>query len=663
MPSAANPIIVDLRGGRSSETPLSPDIVNLQQCVEAMNIDWSAGLIGRRRGGSTQLSLTGGTAPIYPINAMTRFVPGKDETAAEAWLLDSAATPLFKRLAGGTAWADVNGGLDAITSRPQDTMFCTFNGKLFVAFTSGVDRLHVYSPKDAAPKIRRVGLNAGTTAPTVADTGSGSYAATLRYYRQRVFRYDAGVTIIYSESEPTNSVSFTPGGSSLAARVTRAAFPGEGETHWCVEASADNSTFYNISGPIAVATTTYDDSVVIANYSNSQLSDLLGTYTLPTSMRFLVSDGNRLIGAGANSTSGQNSRVWYTPVLGSGDADDERIPTIFASFNYYTDVGENDGGAITGLGGPGAGSRIYAFKYRSIWVLIPTGDATTPYLQRKFAPGIGAINQQSIVLAFDNQGNPVIYFLSEIGPFRISSNGLEFIGWDVRDVWSTVNLGATTQVAHGVFYPKLLQVWWWVSVGTDNEPTTERIIFDIRQGRAYNVTGEIRRGWSRFSGDSSAARCSMLFSSTVGASMSRGLVPYVGRNTGGSTKILKCDTTDLNDDGVPFQAYVETGPLGSVLPNGQLVELSTPVLTASASPGQQIQVAVVKDFGKEIRYGLVDLTPEKTESLVIKDVLDCEIESARAVQLTIGDAQAVDASWTLHQLMIPMMGDGTEPIV
>lgn len=661
MAERANPVLIDLRGGRSGGEPLlSSSLVDLNQCAEAVNVDFSQGMLGRKRGGAAPLSLAGGTAPTYPINALTRYVPGKDETAAELWLLDNADTPLFKRLAGGVAWADV-ACVDAVVSAPQEVMFAVFNSKLFIAYPSAVDRLHVYSPRDVVPMIRRVGIDPGAVAPTAADAGSGSYTQMLRYYRVRFLQYDPSVTIIYRESEPTPSVTFTNSGSGASVDVTRPTAPGEQETHWVVEGSIDNSTFYNISGPVALGTTDYSDSVVPTSYP-ANLSDALGTYVLPTSVRFIVSDGNRLIMVGANMPGGQNSRIYWTPVLGSGNADDERIPIITTGFRYYTDVGENDGGAVTALGGPCAGSRIYAFKYRAIWILVPTGDPTTPYLQRKYSIGIGCIEQSSVVLAYDNVGAAAVYFLSEIGPYRIGTNGLEFLGYDMRDIWDTVNLNATVKVSHGLYYPGLRQVWWWIAVGTEEEPQTTRIIYDIRQGRAYGVTGEVRRGWSLFTGISSAARCSTLFSKTVGAHMSKDLVPYAARNTGGVTTLLQCDTADVADDGSPFQAYVVTPPLGQVDPSGTPAMISQPVLTADPQSGVEIELTIIKDFGVETRKSVVNLTPQGGESLVIRTFFGGEVEEAKAIQLMLGDAAPSVSTWTLQQLMIPVMGDGADPI-
>lgn len=135
-----------LRGGRSG---LNPFDLLPGQVAEAYNVDPYDGMCGRKRPGADSLVLTGGTAFTGPMNALARWVPGTDDTAAEMWGIDSAATPIIKRLAAGVAWADVTPA-DVITSRAQDACFAALNGKQFVAFKSGAARLHVYDPTNFA---------------------------------------------------------------------------------------------------------------------------------------------------------------------------------------------------------------------------------------------------------------------------------------------------------------------------------------------------------------------------------------------------------------------------------------------------------------------------------------------------------------------------------
>lgn len=101
---------------------------------------------------------------------------------------------------------------------------------------------------------------------SVANTGSGSYAATLRHYKLQWVTEASGVYTALSEL--STSFSFTPSGSGTAARITRST-PAGSPTHWRVYGSADNVTYKQLSGDIAIATTTYDDSVAPGSYVGS----------------------------------------------------------------------------------------------------------------------------------------------------------------------------------------------------------------------------------------------------------------------------------------------------------------------------------------------------------------------------------------------------------
>jgi hypothetical protein len=106
---------------------------------------------------------------------------------------------------GRVTWADVTVD-DAISTKPQDVVGVTLNGKRFMAYDSTQDRLHVYDPNLASPRVRRVGL-ATPAAPTAADTGgAGAYAAVQRWYRVRWLQWTGGVVI--RRSEPSTSTSF-----------------------------------------------------------------------------------------------------------------------------------------------------------------------------------------------------------------------------------------------------------------------------------------------------------------------------------------------------------------------------------------------------------------------------------------------------------------------
>jgi hypothetical protein len=646
MGSTPKPIVFDdLRGGRNDTDP--PMKLPMNQATEFLNMDWKDATFGRKRGGSTAVSQTGGTAFSLGVQSIGRHVPGADEAAAELWATDGAATPITKRLTAGTTWADVTFD-DAISTRPQDVVSVTLNGKRFVAYDSTVDRLHVYDPNLAAPRVRRVNINPGAVAPTVANTGAGAYAATLRYYRVRFMQYN-GVTV-FRKSEPTPSVSFTPSGAGTAARITRPTAPGEGETHWFYEASTDNTNWYAIA-LVVIATTTADDS--LTSYTTSPISHVLGVHSLFPSVKSLMTDGNRLLGAGswetAGATSGgKNSRVWFTPVLGSTDeGDDEQIPNTTTQKNWI-DLNENDGGGVTGLGGPINGVP-WAFKYRQVWKLRPTGDVSTPYLPRKVVDGIGCIEHKSIAMGEDHAGQPALYFMSHRGPYRITLDGaVQYLGRDNEVTWRSMNLGATTKVCHSTYYPDLHQWWVWIATGSNNDPDT-KMMFDVQRGFP-DENGQIRGGWAKHTGDSAAARCSCLFANTLGASMSKDLKPYLGRSSG--TVILKCDTSDTDDNGTQFQGTATTRPVQTTSDLMRKVGIDESILVAkAASDGERddqsrLRQRDARSVGESRRGG--------TETRVVAKVEGSEMGEANVVQMTVGDSAASTATWTIDALITPV---------
>lgn len=645
-------VIGDLRGGRNGADP--PDALPDNQAVEMLNVDNHVGLLANKRNGASAVSESGGTAFSSGIQALFRFVPGADETLAELWGVDGAATPIVKRMAAATTFANVTLS-HAITTAPHRAHAVTFNGKLYIAYDSTVDRLHVYDPLLSSPRVRVTGFTTPNP-PTIANSaGGGSYAATLRYYRVRMMELSG--TVVIRMSEPSSSVSFTPDGSHTAAVVTQpVSLPGEQETHWRVEVSLDNVTFYKLSD-VLIATTTYSDSALTTTYSGNAVSAATGEYTAWTSVRYLLTDGNRLLGAGAWETSGaKNSRVWFSPVLGTTDeGDDERVPNTTTHQNWV-DLNENDGGFLTGLGGPVYGVP-YAFKYRQIWRLNPTGDDTTPYIPKKISDIYGAINHEAIIHARDHMGNPALYFLSADGPCRVviyqGAATVQYLGRDIEDIWSTVNLAATTVVSHGVYHASRNQVWFWVATNSSNDPDT-KLCFDVALGKF--VEGDrVRGGWYKHTGNSATARCSVMFANTLAAAMSRDLKPYVGRASG--TAIWKLDDASaLDDAGTSFQAYLKTKPL-RIAPLGQNMGVGQSILVGKALDGVTITQTLDRDYGLETRTSSCLLTPTSAgESRVIKKFEASELAQAGAVQVQLGDAAAQTGAWSLDLLEIPIFG-------
>lgn len=649
----ANPkpiVIGDLRGGRNDTDP--PMSLPFNQCTEALNVDWKDATVAHKRAGATSISLTGGSA-FTTVAFLFRHVPGADQSAAELWGIDFAV--LVKRLTGGTSWANVTMD-DAINDGTPDRLVgASLNGKLFLAYSSAVNRLHVYDPGLAAPRVRRVGL-ATPSAPTITDTGSGAYPATIRYVRVRWIQV-TGSTLT-RRSEPSASQSFTPSGSGSAYRITRPTAAGEGETHWEVEASPDNSTWYTwysfgtgAGAHIAIATTFVDDGNVPASYPLlGGTPDESGQNVPPISSRYLLTDGNRLLLAGAGTTGEKTSRVWFTPVLGSTDhGDDERIPNTTTQKNWV-DLNERDGGAITGIGGPLNGVP-YAFKYRQVWKLRPTGDVAVPYLPRKLRDDVGCIANHSIAIGEDQTGRSALYFMSHRGPYRVTFDGdVEYLGRDNEATWRSMNLAATLTLAHSVYYPDLHQWWVWIATGAANAPDV-KMMFDVHHGFP-DEHGQIRGGWAKHTGLSAVAHSACLFSNTIAASMSLDLKPYAAY---GGVAVFKCDSSALDDDGTDFQAYATTRPLLTTEDLGRKVGLGESTLIGKALAGSDVSVTIVRDFGKETRTHSVSLAPAASETRVVKKVEGSEMGEADAIQITIGDSAANEEVWTVDALIAPLV--------
>src|SRR5258707_964824 len=94
--------IRDLRSGRNAVDP--PQAISDTHCADALNVDWYNATFARKRAGTASVALT--NSPFTAtISSAQRHVPTTDETAAELWATDDAATPKIGRLTGGTAWA------------------------------------------------------------------------------------------------------------------------------------------------------------------------------------------------------------------------------------------------------------------------------------------------------------------------------------------------------------------------------------------------------------------------------------------------------------------------------------------------------------------------------------------------------------------------------
>jgi hypothetical protein len=659
----AQPIVIaDLRGGRNGvDSAIDPTFPAIQ-CCEAFNIDFDEHApLGRKRGGISSLSLTGGTAPSGSIHSLIRHVPAGDETAAELFLVDSAGTPVFKRLAGGTNWATVSPTDNLVTPGQDGVVGVTFNGKLHLFYDSAVDRSHVWD----GTSLRVTGFADPTTAPTVADTGAGAYPPILRYYRARFIEVSG--SILVRRSEPTDSVSFTPSGAGVAARVTRPTAPGEGETHWEMEWSSDNQTWYRYSSfengtHVAIATTFQDDNDDAATNSARGLSDPLGYHTTFPSFKFGITDGNRLLMGGSHE-GGLGSRVYHTPVLGSQNkGDDERLVDV-GSRKPYTDLNEKDGGQLTGLGGPIERGVVFAFKYRQVWFGTPTGDLDVPYIWRNLTRLVGAVNHKSIVLGEDDRGRVCVYFWSHKGPYRLGSEGLQYMGRDIEDIIfgygsfsSGVNLSATGTVCHGIYHTDKSRVEFYLATGSNNSPNI-RVACYVKQANRMDKYG-VRGGWVYHSLPSALARCSCLFSNTVGASMSKDLKPYLGFTD--ATVGKSDDDSDGDDLGTDFQAFVRTKSIVPTSHLGRQFGIRDPILIAEALANVSVQASLIYDMvASKAQSSTVDLTAISSDGTlaagdhIIRKFSGGGQSDMGVCQIQIGDAAAQEGQWHLDAIILP----------
>lgn len=641
--------ITDQRSGRNNVDP--PTIISETHCVEAKNVDFFNATFARKRGGVTALATTNSPFTGQIVSSLFRHVPGTDVTAAELWGFDDAATSHVGRLAGGTAWATPT-LKDAPTGNGWDVSAASLNGKFFVAMKTAQDRLHCYDPNaSGGAQVRRTGL-AVMGAPAITNSGSGTYAATTRYYRTRPTIQIAGITIL--RGEPSASTSFTPSGSAAAAVVTQGTLPGEGETHWEAEGSADNATFFRLA-TIVIGTPTYSDAALVSSYSNNPLSAAAGTYTVQKSYRFIAVDQGRLLGFGSYTSTDPQNRVEYSAVIGSSNiGDEERVP-----LNNFQDLIQNSSGVPTGLVGPVLGS-FFPFTDSQVWKMTPSGNVGQPYNTINISTDVGAINDQCITVGQDETGNPAVYWMSKRGPYRYGLRGLEYLGKVIEDYTIganggvSINLAATNRVAHACWYNDKRQVAFWLATGAANDPN---IVAVFNLGRVnvyyggYSTEPGIPSAWTIWDTGIATTRCSVMFSNTIGASMSRDLKPYVGSSATTNT-IGKCDT-GTQDFGVSYQSFITTRgyqPWG----DGFGGSIQGALLSGKAAAGVSIQVSTIGDFGaRPARSDTASLAPAGSETRVQPRVGTSMTDSGMTtVQFTVGDSAPANNSWQLDSLSV-----------
>lgn len=342
---------------------------------------------------------------------------------------NNSGTVACARKAGGV-WSSVTLIDTPVAGNLSEMSSITFNGKLYLAYKSAENRLHLWD----GTQVRRVGLIASGVG-SVANTGVGAYAATARYYRfsQRI---KVG-SDIQAESELSAAVSFTPSGAGSAARITKPTTV-DSATHWVVYgligSSGDTYDLYEEIAEVAIGTSTYDDSTAPASY-DGDAPPVLDSNIPPPSAKYLATDGSRVILAGAwetSSSAGQtapaSNRVWFTRTLGATDVgDDEAIPD-----GLWLNIG--DAGPVTGLGR--TYTDVYVFKLGSVHKLIPTQDPEGPFSRVLISENYGAVGQRCIANGETEDGFSALYFADDHAVYRLAYGAVvpysEPVGRDMR---------------------------------------------------------------------------------------------------------------------------------------------------------------------------------------------------------------------------------------
>lgn len=399
-----------------------------------------------QRFGSAALTLTdfGFTGPVEWGGRFTT-VGGVEELWAAA---NNAGTPALGRRVGGVR-SSVSFSDTATATQLRYMQGASLTSKYFIGYDSNVNRLHVWD----GTTLRRVGF-AMSPDPSVGPMGAGSLSAT-RYYRQRYVEM-SGTTVV-RRSEASTAIPLAIA-SKAGWVITKGSALSEGETHWEIEAAdAEEGPFYRIAREV-IANTSYED--MSATIDDTDLSALAGEYIPPPSAKYVLSDTNRILLAGAWEATGSSdqtqpkpNRVWYTPVLGSTDeGDDERIPNTIDQQNWV-DVGNE--GPVTALAGPLYGD-IYVFKFDSIFKLTPTGDFVTPYRVIQVMSGIGAVDQRVVCVGETGTGTPAIFFASAGSVYTITSGGILEISDDVSRDLRMTNFTTASWLAYNPYDKGLL---------------------------------------------------------------------------------------------------------------------------------------------------------------------------------------------------------------
>lgn len=636
--------ISSLQGGLNEDPPLTiPD----NCCVAATNVEFVRSPLGERRRGSDAIDLTGSDLEDCDKIVWThRHMPTTDPKAAQLWVLGlDGSTPILAYK--DTSWHTVTMS-DALTVdgvSEYQVKGLSLHGKLFIAYNSAVDRLHVWD----GTNLRRTGL-AEPAAPTSAETGSAGTYAGVRHFRVR-YVVMSGTTVL-RRSEPSDALIVTPSGTKTGTVVTKPASISESETHWELEASDDEGgNFYRIARTVVGTTTVTDTTDISSGYRNvtgAVLSEDIGDYALIPSVRYLSADEDRLMAASSFEDAALASRVMWTPVLNSpGDGNDERLES---DTDPSVDLDNYEGGRLVGLSAATNG-YLFAMKQSHTYQLSRRGVRAKAYEAILLTGQRGAI-EGSIVDALDNLSNPTVFFLDgDVGPCVVTPRGVEPCGADLAVTWDTVNIDATKVAARGLYYRENKQVQWWVATGASNVPDRMLVLHTKHMRRTDEG---LRGGWVTWTSEIAEALTVCMFADNIDDDTDRSnvLVPFIGRE--GDGLVWRTNTGD-DDNGTAFSARILTKPFvrGSLLNE---FEVKSASLAAKAATGAVLDVTLIGSRADEAEVSEevsdISLTAGAGEgSRVIRHLDDLSLAELNAVQVEFEDSTTPGGRWELDLMV------------
>ncbi len=642
--------ILSLRGALDDTSPVSA--MAADACTLAENIEFVRSTCGERRKGCTAADIDTFFAGYDAVVWQFRHVPNNNEGQAQLWALaQNLSAPYAYKLGyrDESGWTEVtlDDPLDATPPNGHRMSAATLHDKLFLAYKSDVNRLHVWD----GTTLRRAGL-AEPDAPTAADTGSGTYASE-RFFRIRITVQDVGGTTIL-RSEPSESYAFTPSGSGSGASIAQPTLPGEGETHWEIEASLEENGDYYVIATLVIATTSYTDSTAAGTgyAEGNELSEDIGDYSLWPSVRLLSADEDRLLGAGNYEDPDEDSRVNWSPVFNEpGVGNDERLQL---DTDPFRDLDGYEGGGLTTLSRATNG-YLYAGKNSHIYRIVRQGQRTKAYDAIPLTKSVGSL-AGSLVEAIDQSGNPSLYQLDlKQGPYRQGAAGLQWCGRDLfgknaDGLWRRFNRDAIVP-CHGQYDSENRQVHYWIALDGSDYPNA-KIIVHVNEMR--DTEEGARRGWVTVPVDDliAAAHCSVMFADNMESTDARTstLVPYIGVADG---EIWRCGT-GTDDNGTEYRAKGRTRPFmpGKLLQHVE-VENLTLLCEAIATADAEISVKAIVNFGADSLTKETDMEAVGAETDVIKPLDSLSIAEAWVIQFEFGDLAGsfIPSNWAVNALI------------